>query len=171
MDGREVDMGTKIIKKVAFTMVVIGLGPLLTGGCANSSKEEEEVEKVKPSRYLDSLCGKVNSYELSTGIVLIQVYGKVDPESPDVYLTRGEGGSVGTLRLTGQANRHFVAAERLSGSVAVGDAVYRRRLNPEFEEENREREIPLSIDRIQQETTSPERPELPFQGGPLDRVQ
>ena len=57
-------------------------------------------------------------------------------DTPDVFLVRGAGGTLGTLKLTGQSNKFFIAAEKLSGVVAEGDTVYRRRLNTELEAED-----------------------------------
>ena len=128
-------MGIQSTKETVIKVVVLMVSAYVVTSCTTTS-DIQDVEPVKKQRYVDTICGKVTSYELDSGIVLIQTFGRIKTDTPDVFLVRGAGGTLGTLKLTGQSNKFFIAAEKLSGVVAEGDTVYRRRLNTELEAED-----------------------------------
>lgn len=116
--------------KISFS-IFLGLITLLLVSCAS---KPPEVERPREPRYIDTLVGKVVTYEADSGIVLIRLFGRLTPLENDVYLTRGSDGTEGNVQLSGQAKKYFLAAEYKGGTVANDDAVYRRRLNPRYDE-------------------------------------
>lgn len=119
----------------------------------NLNRKKITTEEVIQPRYLITAVGKVSSYEESTGIILVRTIGKVSYGDGSAYVTAGENGSSGNIKLTGQGNNLFVAAELQGGIVAVGDAVLRQRLNPAYvEEEENKKTKPLPPEIKKEET-------------------
>lgn len=115
-------------------MLVIVMSFVVLPSCQNIKPESEE---LKQTRYIESMVGKVTSYEKDTGIVIVQTFGSFKDQFGDVFLTRGESGRSANIHLTGQSNKFFRAAEFRSGAVEVGDAVFWRRANPNFREDQK----------------------------------
>jgi hypothetical protein len=137
MDARKVDMGdqAKRREKVSQLSVLVLLS-LVVFACqpiAKSGLPTVPPVKAEQPRYLITTVGQVTSFEKESGIVLVRQYGSIPIKSGDVFLTGGVSGTNGNIMFTGQQNNLFKAAELQSGSLSVGDLVYRRRLNPKFD--------------------------------------
>jgi len=122
------DMGSN--RKITGKKVLWICSVTFFGMVACAPKPEEKVEVIEP-RYIDMPIGTVSSVEDSSNIVLFRTYHKLAPEGKSVFITKGLG-NIAVLNLTGQSNRFFVAAERASGIVSEGDAVFRRDINPKY---------------------------------------
>ena len=133
---------SRAIKRgIALTMFLAITVPMTS--CVNRNTGRQGEAKDVP-RYVDTVIGKVNSIESASGIVMIRTFGKVKSQDSDVIFTKGPDGTTGTVTLSGQSNKFFVAAEYVSGNVIAGDAVYRRRLTSPEKSEN----APIGSDNI-----------------------
>lgn len=128
----------KIIHRLPFVRwLFFSMASVIFTSCQNTAKPTETEEKKEPPRYLESLVGKVTSYEADTKIIIIQTLGSFKNKADDVVFSRGKEGRTGNLHLTGQGNQFFRAAELRSGDVEVGDAIFWRRANPNFKEKDK----------------------------------
>lgn len=88
-------------------------------GCAADPEPEQQPE---PPR----LVGRIASIVPTQRFVLIQSYGRWTVESGTVLTTRGDEERTANLRVTGEQQGQFAAADIQSGDVRKGDAVYTR---------------------------------------------
>lgn len=117
---------SRAIKRGVGLTMILAISIPMTSCVNRNSGRQGEVKEVP--RYNDTVIGKVSSIESVSGIVMIRTFGKVKSQDSDVIFTKGADGITGTVKLSGQSNKFFVAAEYVSGNVVAGDAVYRRRL-------------------------------------------
>lgn len=88
-------------------------------GCAADPEPEQ---KPEPPR----LVGRIASIVPAHRFVLIQSYGRWTLESGTILTTRGDDERTANLRVTGEQQGQFAAADIQSGGVRRGDAVYTR---------------------------------------------
>lgn len=106
-------------------LLIPALLPAL-GGCGifktSRSAEKEDVKPSVPPR----LVGRIASIPPGKKFVLIQSYDTWNIEPGTILTTRGPDSRSANLRVTGESNSRFAAADLQSGTVEVGDAVYSR---------------------------------------------
>jgi hypothetical protein len=91
--------------------------------CLTSCAADPEPEqKPEPPR----LVGRIASIVPAQRFVLIQSYGRWTIESGTILTTRGDDERSANLRVTGEQQGQFAAADIQSGEVRKGDAVYTR---------------------------------------------
>ena len=132
------------------------LRPSSTSKTKNTPKKEE---KKKEHKVREILIGTVSTHEKKTGIVLLRLFNKTKIRETDVCLIKGMN-TAGNVKLTGQENRFFLAAQYQSGVVEVGDSVFLRRVQFAPEEEKKT---------VNQENPTPappeEKPAVTVEGG------
>lgn len=121
-------MGTTLKLISLFTLVI------WVTSCGAGTKKIE-VSGQKQPRYFKYLIGKIVSHEKETGIILFRKFGNVNFEDGNAFITEGEDGRVGNIKLTGQGNQLYLAAELQDGKVVEGDIVFRQTLNPHYQED------------------------------------
>lgn len=85
----------------------------------------------------DSLVARVASVYTSEKYVLIQRYGKLRISDDSILYSQGPHGGSANLKVTGERLGQFLAADILSGDVAIGDAVYLRVLKDGADEKGK----------------------------------
>jgi len=136
--------------------------------CTPKPVEKEEIEQL---RYIDTLIGTVSSVEDATNTVLFRSFSTVKPAQTSVYIVKGNS-SLAVIKLTGQSNRYFVAAEKMNGELTEGDAVYKRDVNPNYKPKADEQKPAILNDEAgPQDNIIQEKPshtETPFTKTPVD---
>lgn len=92
-------------------------------GCATQT-EKPKTEEKKPPPPSPQLVGRIASVPADNRFVLIQNYGKWEPQTGQILTTRGPGQRLANLRVTGEKLGEFTAADVQSGEAERGDAVY-----------------------------------------------
>lgn len=105
-------------------------------------KSAPKKEEVEQTQYFLTPVGEVTSYEEDSGIILVRKFGSIKYGDGSVYISTSNNGNSGTIKLTGQGNNLFFAAELLSGKVNVGDTIIRRSLNTRYKAENKGNKTP-----------------------------
>lgn len=98
----------------------------LIAACAPAPAELKTADEKKPSAPGPELVGRVATVPADKRFVLIQSYGPWKVETGSVLTTRGPDERAANLRATGETLGEFAAADLQSGSIQVGDAVYRQ---------------------------------------------
>jgi hypothetical protein len=101
-------------------IIVLGISVAVMaclGGCAARSEPAAPVASPR-------LVGRIASIASAQRFVLIQSYGRWTIETGSILTTRGDEGRTANLRVTGEQQGQFAAADIQSGEVRKGDAVY-----------------------------------------------
>lgn len=105
----------------------MGLIFLMLVGCAVKEVEESKpVENVKH----DALVGRVAMVNKKDAYVLIEQYRRIPDDGDTIFYGQSEGGERYSLRLSGQHQGQFVAADLVDAGakVVIGDAIFMRYL-------------------------------------------
>ncbi|MFT6865040.1 MAG: hypothetical protein ACJAVK_003612 [Akkermansiaceae bacterium] len=126
-------------------MKILLLLAIFLVSCASHKKIKEETEEeVKKEEKEDPdalkgpekrIVGRIASVSKAGKFVLIQRLGNGTLPGNVLYQARGPEGRAASLRPSGERVRDFYAADLLSGTVEVGDAVVAY-LNPQKKKEN-----------------------------------
>ena len=117
------------MKQVLLSLVAVTWAVCCCSCAENVPLEEvKEKKEIEPQR--DKMVARVASVNKAANYVLIQRFGRlVVPENAILY-TLGihsvEDNSAASIKVTGERLGQFLAADILSGELAVGDAVYLR---------------------------------------------
>jgi hypothetical protein len=101
-------------------IIVLGISVAVIaclGGCG--ADPESPAPPTSPR-----LVGRIASIISAQRFVLIQSYGRWTIETGSILTTRGDEGRTANLRVTGEQQGPFAAADIQSGEVRKGDAVY-----------------------------------------------
>lgn len=94
----------------------------LLASCA--TKSEKPKEPAKPVVASPQLVGIVASVPADKRFVLIRSYGKWEAQTGQILTTRGPEERAANLRITGEKQGEYSAADVQAGTAEVGDAVY-----------------------------------------------
>jgi hypothetical protein len=105
---------------------------LALAACRNSdpSSDVESADAESVPRSGPALIGRIASVAEHRQFVLVQCYRPWAGAAGAILTTRGSGGRVANLLVTGETMGSFVAADIQSGQVMAGDAVYTLQLPP-----------------------------------------
>lgn len=87
----------------------------------------KELAEIVPEKTV-TVVGRVSSVSPDKKIILIEKFTPGSLPDDVIYSSRGSDGQTASLLPTGERIRHFHAADLVSGSATVGDAVYARRI-------------------------------------------
>ncbi|YCM44479.1 hypothetical protein V2O64_00405 [Verrucomicrobiaceae bacterium 227] len=99
---------------------------LFLWSCSQSASNEEAEEQdpiEKPAVIKKRIVGRIASVSSTGTFVLIQKYGNGSLPKEAVFQSQGNEGRQASLRPSGERIRDFFAADLLSGTAKIGDAV------------------------------------------------
>jgi hypothetical protein len=106
-------------------LVAAGLLPFWLSCGVPENPNPEDTKEPKPST-APKLVGRIATIPPGKQFVLIQSYGSWTIQPGTILTTRGPDSRTANLRVTGESNGQFAAADLQSGTLEVGDAVYSR---------------------------------------------
>jgi len=98
---------------------------LLLWSCSHEDSEKKKAENNQEKNPLihKRVVGRIASVSSTGSFVLIQKYGTGSLPKEAVFQSQGNEGRQASLRPSGERVRDFFAADLLSGSAKIGDAV------------------------------------------------
>jgi len=98
---------------------------LLLWSCSQGNPEKEKDDKAQDQKPViqKKVVGRIASVSSTGSFVLIQKYGTGSLPKEAVFQSQGNEGRQASLRPSGERVRDFFAADLLSGSAKIGDAV------------------------------------------------
>ncbi len=100
---------------------------VLFSGVACVPPVDEEVFVVEEPK--DRLVARVASIHLKEGYTLMQRYGRLKVGDSAILYSMSASGEVANLKVTGERLGQFLAADIISGTPSIGDAIYLRNID------------------------------------------
>jgi hypothetical protein len=112
------------IRSATMILSALCLSVISCGIIRSTHPEKPSPAKSAPTAASPKLVGRVATVPADKRFVLIQSYGKWEMEAGAILTTRGPEDRAANLRVTGEKLGEFAAADRQSGTLEKGDAVY-----------------------------------------------